>query len=215
MMYNELKRIGINISPEKKELFSRFADLFKDYNSKVNLMGRNDVNLIFEKHIYDSLAFNLFYTKYVSKNSINIMDMGTGGGFPAIPLAIYYDNCQITAVDSINKKTKFVNYAAKELCINNIKAVCSRVEKLSDNYSFDIIVSRAMANLPIILEYAMPYLKQEGFLIAYKSKKAAEEIGNSQKKLKILNSKIIDKIEYSLPLKEENKRVLLIIKKEF
>ncbi len=213
-MYDVLEQLNINLSEDKKKLFSDFTDLFREYNSKINLMSRNDINVIFEKHIYDSLAFNLFYTKYNLKNYVTIMDMGTGGGFPSVPIAIYYDNCKITAVDSINKKIKFINYAINELHINNIEAICSRVEKLPDNYSFDVIVTRAMADLRIILEYAIPYLKEGGYFIAYKSKKADEEIENSKNELKKLNSKIIDKIEYSLPLKEENKRVLLVIKKE-
>ncbi|MBQ9245327.1 16S rRNA (guanine(527)-N(7))-methyltransferase RsmG [bacterium] len=213
-MYEELKKLEIDTTDEEKEKLSSFSALFLDYNTKVNLISKNDAALLFEKHIYDSLAYNLFLKKY---NIIpqNMLDIGTGGGFPSIPISIFYKNTNIYAIDSINKKINFIEYIKQRLILNNLFPICTRAENLPDNNKgyYDIVVSRAMAELRIILEYSIPFLKKDGYFIAYKSIKADKEIINAQNALKTLNAQIIDKIEYSLPLKDGNKRVLVIVKK--
>ncbi len=215
-MYEDLINLNINIEKEEVDKFKKFQDFFLKYNEKINLVSRKEVNLLFEKHIFDSLAINLFFDKYKIKNACKIMDIGTGGGFPSIPCALHYKNLNVVALDSINKKINFIRTAKKEFSIDNINPICCRVEDLPFKYknSFDIVITRAMAELRIILEYAMPYIKIGGYFIAYKSVKADDEIINAQNALKTLNAKVIDKIEYILPIEGENKRVLLIIKKE-
>ena len=98
-MYHKLQQLGINIDEKQKILFSSFSNLFIEYNSKVNLISKNDINFLFQKHIYDSLAFNLFYKKYIDEKFIKVMDIGTGGGFPAIPISLLYENIEVTALD--------------------------------------------------------------------------------------------------------------------
>ena len=215
-MYEKLKEISIELKNEEIELFDKFNEFFLKYNENINLVSRKDSIYLFEKHIYDSLAINLFLERYKIKKNCSLMDMGTGGGFPSIPCSLYYKDMQVTAIDSIRKKINFIKTVKKEFSINNINPICSRVEELSFKYknNFDIVITRAMAELRIILEYAIPYIKVGGYFIAYKSIKADEEIINAQNDLKKLNAKVIDKIGYELPIEDENKRVLLIIKKE-
>lgn len=215
-MNDKLQNLNINLDEEKLNLFSLYMSLFKDYNSKINLISKNDKNVLFEKHIFDSLAFNLFYKKYFNNGKLSILDIGTGGGFPSLPISILYENINVTPLDSINKKINFIKYAKEELKLNNIYPVCSRVEDLdiSLKSSYDVVVSRAMAELRMILEYAIPYVKVGGYFVAYKSVKSDEEIQQAKNALKVLNSKVIDIIEYSLPTTDENKRVLIVIKKE-
>lgn len=215
-MYNKLEKLELNFNENEVKLFTSFSELFKEYNEKVNLISKNDVNFLFEKHIFDSLAFNLFYKKYFNNENLKLLDIGTGGGFPSLPITLKYKNINVTALDSINKKINFIKCAKETLDIKNINPICSRVEDLPINLksSFDIVTSRAMAELRVILEYAIPYVKVGGYFVAYKSIKAEEEIKNSKNALKLLNSKIIETIEYSLPIDEENKRYLIIIKKE-
>lgn len=215
-MYKELERLQLNLTDNEEKLFDSFISLFKEYNEKVNLISKNDVNYLFEKHIFDSLSFNLFYKKYIKNDTIKLLDIGTGGGFPAIPLSLKYNNIKVTALDSINKKINFIKQAKETLSTPNINPICTRVEDLPINLksSYDIVTSRAMAELRIILEYAIPYVKVGGYFVAYKSIKTEEEIKNAQNALKLLNSQVIDIIEYSLPIDEENKRYLIIIKKE-
>ncbi len=204
---------NLNLTEEKKELFNKFIKEFSLYNEKINLISKNDINLLFEKHICDSLAVNLFLKN--ADKSLKILDIGTGGGFPSLPIAMYYENFEVTAVDSIKKKINVVSEIAKKLDLKNIQAICERAENLPNNCknSFDIAVSRAMAELRIILECAIPYVKEGGYFIAYKSIKAEEELSKAENAIKILRVKLVDKIKYSLPLENSPKRVLLVFKK--
>ncbi len=210
--FSKLAELGINID-KKSVLLEKFIDIFLEYNQKINLISRNDFRFLFEKHIYDSLSLNLFLKKYYKDTPLNMLDIGTGGGFPSIPVSIFFNNINITAVDSTLKKIKFIEFVKNELKLNNINPLCKRAEELSFGADFDICLSRAMAELRIILEYAIPYLKEGAFFVAYKSLKAEEEIKNAKNALKILNAEITEQIEYSLPIETENKRVLIIIRK--
>ena len=212
-MYDCLNLLNINNNEEQKKIFKNYQKLFLEYNQKINLISKNDEKFLFEKHIFDSLAFNLFYSKYNKKNINNILDIGTGGGFPSVPISLLYPNINVTALDSINKKIKSIECLKEELLLKNLFPVCRRAEEFNEKEKFDVAVSRATAELRIILEYAIPFLKTGGYFVAYKSLKAEEEIKNAKTALKLLNAEVIDKIEYSLPIKEENKRVLLIIRK--
>lgn len=215
-MFEKLSLIGVNLNTIQEQKFVSFIELFKSCSKKINLISSNDTEVLFEKHIFDSLAFNLFYEKYLSHIlPLKLLDIGTGGGFPSIPLAIFYEDFNITPLDSVNKKINFINYAKEKLKLYNVTPVCSRVEDLPLFYKngYDISVSRAVADLRIILEYAVPFLKTGGYFAAYKSVKAEEEIKNAHNALKILNSEIVDIIDYKLPLSEENTRKLIIIKK--
>lgn len=215
-MIDKLEKLNIKESEHLKLQIENFMKYFLDYNQKVNLISSNDEKVLFEKHIFDSLAFNLFVQKYDLNPKSKIMDIGTGGGFPALPISILYKNFNVCAVDSINKKINFIKNAKQNLNIQNIKPICSRIEELPENMknSFDVVTTRAMAELRMILEYAIPFVKQGGYFVAYKSIKAQEEIDNAKNALKILNTRLVDTIEYTLPIDEENKRVLLIFKKE-
>lgn len=193
-----------------------FVNVFKIYNSHTNLVSKNDENLLFEKHIFDSLSLNLFLEKYYSGNDrLTLLDIGSGGGFPAIPAAVFFKNIDIYAVDSIAKKIGFIELAKKELMLENLHPICMRVENFSEDKRefFDIAVSRAVAPLNIILEYAIPFIKKDGWFVAYKSKNSPEEIQNAQNAMKTLGCNVADIIKYNLPLDSDFTRELVVIKK--
>ena len=209
--------LNITLSKTAQTNFINFEQLFKFYNSHTNLISKNDEINLFEKHIYDSLCLNLFLSKYGFVDiQTKILDIGTGGGFPAVPLAIAFDNLEIYPIDSIAKKIGFIELVQKELRLGNIFPICKRVEELplKDKGSFDIVTSRAVASLNLLLEYAIPYVKTGGYFVAFKSKLADEEIENAQNALEVLNVKIVDRIKYSIPLAEDFTRELIVIKKE-
>lgn len=212
MKIDVLKKL--NIEPDEKfaNVIKKYSEIFLKYNAHTNLISKNDESLLFEKHIYDSLAINLVAQVHQAKN---LMDIGTGGGFPAIPAAILYSDLQVTAVDSVKKKINFINQIASEMKIDNLTGICSRTEDLPTSYreNFDIVTSRAVAGLNIILEYSMPFLKVGGLFIAYKSRLVDEEINTAQNAFEKLNCKIIDTIEYKLPLDENFDRKLIVIEK--
>lgn len=191
--------------------FEKYIKAFLVENSKHNLISQNDEKLLFEKHIYDSLAIKLFVEKYDIKDA-KILDIGCGGGFPCVPIAIEYPQFHITGIDSIRKKILSVNEIKTKLELKNLDLICDRVEKILTE-EFDIIVSRAVADLAKISNYAIPLLKKNGYFIAYKSKKALEELDSAKQVLETLNAKVIDIIEYTLPLEETFSRNLICIKK--
>lgn len=202
-LLNDLKIILDN---NKIQIFEKYCELFLQKNSQLNLISKNDEKFLFEKHIFDSLALNLF-----GEIKGTLLDIGTGGGFPSVPLAILYDGLKISAIDSIRKKINAVEFFKTELNLKNLTPICDRVENL--NVKYDFVVSRAVASLDKILEYAIPHVKDGGYFIAYKSKKYEEEIEQAKgviKKYKLDNPQIIS---YTLPLDEVYERNLLVFKK--
>ncbi|MCR5261681.1 MAG: 16S rRNA (guanine(527)-N(7))-methyltransferase RsmG [Candidatus Gastranaerophilales bacterium] len=181
--------------------FETFERLFCEYNLHTNLMSKNDVQKIREKHIPDSLAIELFLEKY-GHDVKNIIDVGTGGGFPSVPTAIKYENLNVTALDSIAKKIKFVELVKNELNLENLFPVCSRIEDFEKREFYDAAVSRAVAPLSSVLEYCTPFVKQNGYVVAYKAATADEELLQAQKAIGILKLKFVEKIEYCLSEKD-------------
>ena len=191
--------------------YPTYKQAFLEENSKHNLISKNDEKFLYEKHFYDSLGIKLFIEKY-NIQSGNILDIGCGGGFPCIPVAMEYPNLKIIGLDSIHKKINSVQTIANKLELNNIELVCDRAENIK-NTKFDIVISRAVADMAKISSYALPLLKKNGYFIAYKSKKALEEIENAKPILKKFKAELIDIIEYKLPLDEVFERNLVCIKK--
>lgn len=204
-----LEELNIVIAKPKLDILEKYEKIFLEKNSKVNLISKNDEKILFEKHIYDSLAINKFLSNFKGKT---LMDIGTGGGFPSVPIAIMYEELSVYAVDSIRKKIKVIEEIKDELGIKNLFPICDRVENIPEK--FDYITSRAVASLDIILKYAVPKLKTGGYFIAYKSKKALEELSESKKTIKRLGVEVVDIVEYVLPLVEIFERNLIIFKKQ-
>lgn len=196
---------------EIKSDFSEYKKVFLEENSKHNLISKNDEKFLWEKHIYDSLAIKLFFSKYNIKTA-EILDIGCGGGFPCVPLSIEFGEMNITGVDSIRKKINSVQNIKEKIGLKNLNLICDRAENIRDK-KFDIVVSRAVADLAKISEYALPLVKKGGYFIAYKSKKVSEEIEKAQQTLENFGGKIVDIIDYTLPLDEIYNRNLVCIQK--
>lgn len=191
------------------QIFNKYKELFLSKNSVLNLISKNDEKVLEEKHIFDSLSIKLFFDKY-GTNFKTLLDIGTGGGFPALPIAIEYPSIQITGIDSTNKKINAISDIAKDLELKNFSTICDRVENLKD-MKFDLITSRAVAKLDLIIKYALPLLKKDGYLIVYKSKLVEQEIQDAKQTLKKYKAKVVDILDYKLPLKEVFERNLVII----
>ena len=174
-------------------------------------MSKNDLKVIFEKHIVDSLSIAEVEE---FKKAENILDIGTGGGFPSVPVSIFFENKKVTAVDSINKKIRFIEQVKKELDLFNLTPICSRIESLEMKGSFDIVTSRALAPLKEIVEYSAPFLKKNGCIAAYKSKNAQEELDEAceviaKNKLSYLKTHF-----YTLDCGEKYERCIILLKKD-
>ncbi|MDD3435882.1 MAG: 16S rRNA (guanine(527)-N(7))-methyltransferase RsmG [Candidatus Gastranaerophilales bacterium] len=174
-----LEQLNIFLNEDKIKLFDEYERIFLEKNSLINLISKNDEKFLFEKHIFDSLAINLVKP---FNNDASLLDIGTGGGFPAVPITILYDEINVFAVDSIRKKIKVVEEIKETLGLRNLFPVCDRVENIRQE--FDYITTRAVAPLDVILKYAIPHLKKGGYFIAYKSKKVSDEIKQAEKTIK-------------------------------
>ena len=196
---------------EIKKDFTDYKKYFLEENSKLNLISKKEEQYLFEKHIYDSLGIKLFFEKYnfVPKT---LLDIGTGGGFPSVPIAIEYPEISVTGIDSIQKKINAVQNIKNSLNIQNLNLIRGRVEELK-NFSFDVITSRAVAKIETLIKYAYPLLKKDGYIILYKSKTAEDEITEAINLIRELHLKIKPIIEYTLPLEETYNRCLVILQK--
>lgn len=217
MQFDSLQtELHLDCKVKDRTKLNDFISVFKIYNAHTNLVSKNDENVLFEKHIFDSLALNLFLEKNNLQNEkLKLLDIGSGGGFPAIPVAVFFKNFEIYPLDSIAKKIGFIELAKKELMLENLHPLCMRVENFEEEKRefFDIAISRAVAPLNIILEYALPFIKKDGWFVAYKSKNSPEEIQNAQNAMQILGGRVEDIIKYNLPLDTDYTRELVIIKK--
>ena len=195
---------------EDKKFFERYIDIFLAQNAKLNLISKNDEKYLWEKHIFDSLSIEKFFNT-IDITGMRLLDIGTGGGLPAVPVALAYPQIEVFALDSIRKKINAIEAIKEELEIKNLHPICDRAENIKER--FDIVTSRAVASLKIISRYALPLLKKDGYFIAYKSRKVEDEISEAKDVLRKYQAKIVDIITYDLPLEETHTRNLVVIKR--
>ena len=186
----------IEYNQQVLDKFELFYQLLVEWNNKFNLTAITDKNEVEIKHFIDSITSY----KYID-NNINIIDVGAGAGFPSIPLAILRPDCKFTLIDSLNKRVTFLNEVISQLNLTNCVCYHSRIEDfaLKNKNTFDVSIARAVAPLNILLEYTIPLLKINGKLIAYKGSNIDEEINESKAASKVLNCKLINKYELTLP----------------
>lgn len=197
-----------------KKKFEQYMEFFLQENAKLNLISKNDEKFLWEKHIFDSLSISNFFERFgiTDFEGKTLLDIGTGGGFPAVPLAINYPQLKVTALDSIRKKINAIQEIKIGLGLENLNVICDRAENLK-RQKYDFITSRAVAALKILVPYAIPLLKNDGYFIAYKSVKVNDEIKEAEHFLKKFNAEIKTVIPYDLPLEENHTRNLVIIQK--
>ncbi len=188
----------INLNDNQIDKFNKFKDLLLEWNEKINLTTITDEQEIIIKHFIDSLI----PLKYIEDNK-KVLDMGTGAGFPGIPLKIAKENIDITLVDAVNKKITYLNDVVNKLNLKNVELIHSRAESLAKNKkyreSYDIVVSRALANMSTLSEYLIPFLKIGGRAIYIKGPNIENELNESKKCIELMGGKIINVEEYSLP----------------
>lgn len=208
--YN-LNKININTNEKVIKLFYNYMNILLEWNEKINLTSITEPKEVVLKHFVDCGTI----LKYLEKDK-KILDLGTGAGFPGIPLKILEEELDITLVDSLNKRINFLNEVIIKLELNNIKTIHSRAEDLSrekeHRQKYDILVSRAVANMSVLLEYTLPFLNIGGKSICMKGPNIEDELSYSKKALKLLGGEI-EKIE-KLFLPDTNiERNIIIIRK--
>lgn len=205
------KEINLDIDKSKIVKFYEYMNLLLEWNEKINLTAITEQNDIILKHFIDCLTIK----KYLKDND-KIVDIGTGAGFPGIPLAIMSEANKFTLVDSLNKRVNFLNDVKEKIDLKNIEAIHSRAEEFGQNKiyreKYDIAVSRAVANLSVLLEYLLPTVKVGGKIICMKGSQVQDEINEAKYALKELGGVIKLTDEFCLP-ETDMKRNIIVIEK--
>lgn len=218
-LVNICNKINIEISDDQINCFEKYYELLIEKNKVMNLTAITDKEDVIVKHFIDSIALIPYLLdKGINiNNELKIIDIGTGAGFPGLPLKIMMPDVKFTLLDSLNKRVSFLNEVIDELKLKDIEALHGRAEDYaSDNKyreKYDICVSRAVANLSTLSEYCIPFVKKDGFFISYKAGESEEEINNSKNAIKILGGKINKVEEFVLPGTDAS-RVFVFIRKQ-
>lgn len=210
---DSLEKIGYTPSDAQCEQLNSFHKLLCEWNEFMNLTGITEYNEVVIKHFVDSLAVNCVYS---FKNTDKVVDIGTGAGFPGLPLKIMYPDVQFTLLDSLNKRIKFLDEVINTDGLNKIETLHGRAEDYAKNKEYreqyDVCVSRAVANLATLSEYCLPYVKVGGVFIAYKAGQIDEELKASERAVKLLGGEIVDVHKFTLPDTDID-RTFVVIKK--
>ncbi len=210
---NQLKALNIVLNENQKKQFYRYYELLIEWNKVMNLTSITDFDEVNEKHFVDSLAI----VKAIDMTNVeSIIDIGTGAGFPGIPLKIVFPHLKVVLLDSLNKRIKFLNEVVRELSLKNVETLHGRAEDYAQKEEyrekFDLCVSRAVSNLSTLSEYCIPFVDVGGKFISYKSDNIEEELEKSIKAINVLGANIKNVVKFQLPDTNINRSMIMIKK---
>ena len=210
-LIEKAKKVNIEIDDKKEEQFYNYMKLLLEWNEKINLTAITEQNDIILKHFIDSITIN----KYIEQSN-SIIDIGTGAGFPGIPLKIMNQNKKITLVDSLNKRINFLNEVCKEISLENIQCIHARAEELARDLeyreNYETVVSRAVARLNVLIEYMLPFVKKGGLCICMKGPNIDGELEEAKNAIKVLGGKFKSVESFFLPDSDIERNVIIIEK---
>ncbi|SHN60841.1 16S rRNA (guanine527-N7)-methyltransferase [Butyrivibrio hungatei DSM 14810] len=221
LMLKDFSDLGIELSDKQLDQFNKYYELLIKWNEVMNLTAITEFQDVCKLHFVDSVSSCKYFD--FNKSDFSLIDVGTGAGFPSVPLKIVFPHLNMTLLDSLNKRLNFLNEVIDELGLNSegsIKTLHGRAEDYSSAKSdslretFDISVSRAVANMSTLSEYCLPYVKVGGTFIAYKSEKAADELNAAKGAIHLLGGKLLSANEFMLPNSDISRTICLVEKKE-
>lgn len=211
MIFKELlKELNLQINEVQEEQFNKYYNKLIEVNQVMNLTAITEEQEVYIKHFYDSLTLS----KALENKNITLCDVGSGAGFPSIPLAIMFPQMKITIIDALNKRINFLKEVISQLNLTNVEAIHARAEdfvKTKRNY-FDVVSARAVANLPVLCELCMPLTKKGGAFVAMKGSNASEEIKQAENAISVLGGKVKQIYDMSLPLNMGERSIIYIYK---
>ena len=199
LMKEAANEVGLELTEVQYEQFIKYMRLLQEWNEKINLTAITEDEEVIKKHFIDCIKA---FKSDAIKNARNIIDVGTGAGFPGLPIAIMNPNVEVTLLDSLNKRINYLNTVVRELGLKNVTTIHSRAEdgarKPELREKFDVATSRAVANMAVLSEFCMPYVKKGGYFVALKGPSIDEELENGSNAIKILGGELKDIIEISI-----------------
>lgn len=213
----QIEAIGITLTNAQLEEFEVYAKNLYSWNKVMNLTAITQAQEIYTKHFLDSLTIVGAIPQDQLATGLSVIDVGTGAGFPGLPIAISFPQIHVVLMDSLQKRCRFLQDTVNKLGISNVDVIHGRAEDLARNKqhreNYDICVSRAVANLSTLSEYCLPFVKKGGYFLAYKSEKVSEEIKSGSKAVSILGGTVDQMISFQLPYTDYG-RVLVLIRKD-
>lgn len=213
MLLKGAREYDIELSDAQIDAFIKYKDMLKEWNEKINLTAITDDNEIITKHFIDSISI---LKSGVIKENMSLIDVGTGAGFPGIPLKIIMPSLRVVLLDALNKRVNFLNTVINEINLKNISVVHGRAEDFARNASyrerFGIATARAVANMMVLSEYCLPFVKVGGFFVAMKGPAADDEVAMSSNAIGTLGGKFRGIIETVIPGEELNHKVVIVEK---
>lgn len=202
---------NIILSDEQIESYKTYSKLLQEWNKVMDLTAIDEEEQIIEKHFYDSLIS----AKYFKYENQTLLDIGSGAGFPGLVLAIAFPNLNITLLEPTLKRCNFLNAVINELGLKNVNVINDRAENFisTKREAYDLVTSRAVSRLNMLLELSIPFLRVNGYMIALKGKNAELELNEAKNALDLLNTKLLNKFDLKLPSEEENRSILILQKK--
>lgn len=208
-----IEELGLKCSDETIDKFRKYREILVEWNQKMNLTGIEEEKEVYIKHFLDSVA--VVKEGYI-KDGMSIIDVGTGAGFPGLPLRICLENSKVTLLDSLNKRIKFLSEVCSNIDIDDIELIHGRAEDFGkdENYreQYDIATARAVAGLPILMEFCAPFIKVGGYFVCLKGPNADTELEESKKAMEVLGLEFVEKIDVELP-EIELKHNIVVFKK--
>ncbi len=210
-----LEELNITLTAEQIEQFLQYYEMLVEKNKVMNLTGITEYEEVIQKHFLDSLSL-IRVIPDIASQKLTVIDLGTGAGFPGIPLKIAFPELEITLMDSLNKRILFLQEVIDALGLKKVSAVHGRAEEMSSNAThrqqYDLCVSRAVSNLAVLTEYCLPFVKKGGLFVSYKSADSDAEIQEGKKAISILGGKLTSVDKFQLP-DSDLRRALVCIKK--
>lgn len=200
-----LDNIGIKLTDKQFNQFQIYYKLLVEWNDKINLTAITEERDVFIKHFYDSLCL----MKSVDFNNQTLLDVGSGAGFPSIPLKIIYPDLKVTIIDALNKRIKFLQLLTNELGID-VELIHGRAEEYKRKHCFDIVTARAVANLNMLSELCIPFVKIDGLFLAMKGPRLLDELETSKRAIELLGGKISKNLKYDV---DKQERHILVVNK--
>lgn len=213
LMKEASQEVGLELTEVQYNQFIKYMRLLQEWNEKINLTAITEDKEVVKKHFIDCIKA---FKSEAIRNAKTLIDVGTGAGFPGLPIAIMNPEVKVTLLDSLNKRINFLNLVVRELGLKNVVTIHSRAEDGAQNVEFrekfDVATSRAVANMSVLSEFCIPYVKLNGHFVALKGPAIEEELKEAQKAMEVLGGELKGKIEYDIEESDLNHNIVEVKK---